>query len=149
MVTRPSTFGEGIERLKAAVGEGNLKGSVEVDQVYAHYQHENPEFEHPRGGKPYYLRDPLFAKADEYMEKLARRAITDTGSELKEAMAANMEDLSDQVAIQAPIEFGNLKESGHPKVESDGVTVYDRPPHSPRLSKEEIRALQRSGRQRP
>lgn len=141
------TFGERIQELIEQVGHGHLKGTVEVDQVYAHYQHENPQFEHPRGGKAFYLRDPLFANADRYMVKLAEKAITRTGSELKDGMVENMEDLSGRVRDEAPIEFGNLKESGHPKVKSDGVTVYDRPPVSPRLTEAEIRALQRGSGQ--
>lgn len=77
------------------------------------------------------------------MEKLARRAITPDGSEIERGMAEAMEDLSDDAEAKAPVEFADLKNSGHPSVTSDGATVYDRPPNVHRLSKEELKAKDR------
>lgn len=134
-----STFGARIEELKRQVGHGTLRGKVEVDQVYAAYQHEHDEFKHPDGGKAHYLRDPLFEGINSHMETLARKAITQGGSELKEGMKDVVEDLSTKVYEQAPLEFGDLKGSAHPSVESDGAVVFDRPPNVPRLSEEELR----------
>lgn len=134
------TFAENIDKLIESVGHGSLKGSVEVNQIYAHYQHEHPEFKHPEGGKSYYLRDPLFENHDKYMRHLAEKAITAEGSSITDGMKDNMENLSRGVFDQAPLEFGDLKGSGHPKITSDGVTVYDRPPNVHRLSKEDLRA---------
>lgn len=131
------TFGERISELINEVGHGTLHGEVEVDQVYARYQHEHPEFKHPDGGKAFYLRDPLFEHVDEYMQKIAEKVLDRGGP--KEGMKDAMEDLSAKVYEQAPLEFGDLKASGHPKVESDGVVVYDRPPNVGRLSEEELR----------
>lgn len=131
------TFGAGIDRLKERVGHGKLKGSVVVDQVYAFYQHEHPEFKHPDGGKPYYLRDPLFEGADGHMQKLARKVLEPGGP--AEGMRDVVEDLCRSVYEQAPLEFGDLKGSGHPKVTSAGAVVYDRPPNVGRLSEEELR----------
>lgn len=39
----------------------------------------------------------------------------------------------------APVEFGDLRESGHPTVTDEGHTTYDRPPLVPRLSEAELR----------
>lgn len=133
------TFGDGIDRLIETVGRGHLKGSVEVDQIYAKYQHEKPELNHPDGGKAYYLRDPLFEKSAEYMQKLADKTITVGGSEIEQGMVEVVEDLSTQVYIHAPLEFADLKASGHPTVESAGAVVYDRAPNVPRLTREELR----------
>lgn len=74
------------------------------------------------------------------MRRLADKAITEEGSALGDAMAHNMEHLSTEgVYIEAPWEFADLRASGHPTVESDGVLIYDRPPHMHRLSAEEIK----------
>lgn len=132
-----STFGDRIEELKARVGRGTLRGKVEVDQVYARYQHEHDEFKHPDGGKAHYLRDPLYANVDDYMRAVARTTLTEGGP--KEGMKEAVEDLSAKVYEEAPLEFGDLKASGHPSVTSDGAVVYDRPPRVPRLSEEELR----------
>lgn len=134
------TFGDGIDRLRDSVGGGKLVGTVEVNQVYAHYQHAHPEFAHPDGGKAFYLRDPLFAGAGDYLEQLATSAWDESGhSELNEAMIANMEDLSLQVFVEAPVEFNDLRRSGHPVVTDDGAVVYDRAPEVGRLSKDDLK----------
>jgi hypothetical protein len=135
------SFADGIDKLKEAIGPGHLIGGVEVDQIYAHWQHDHPEFYHPDDGKAFYLRDPLFSGVNGYMQKLADNVVHSDGtSTLNEAMAENMEDLSTHgVYIQAPLEFGDLKGSGHPTVTSDGETVYDRAPLVARLTEEEIK----------
>jgi len=87
------TFGAGLDALAEQVGRKKLNGSVEVDQVYAHYQHEGLEFNHPDGGQAMYLRDPLFQRSSHYMKHLADEAVTHDGSNLLGAMAENMEGL--------------------------------------------------------
>lgn len=152
-----STFFDRVDELSRQIGSGDLVGNVEFDQVYAHYQHAHPEFKHPRGGQAFYLSAPLFDKTDERMEKLAARAITPDGSEIEHGMADAMEDLSDDAEAKAPVEFADLKNSGHPTVTSDDVVVYDRPPTVARLSKDELktkdklrdRGLLRHGPPRP
>lgn len=134
-----ATFEESISALLDSLPEHSLKGGVEVNQVYAHYQHEHPEFHHPDGGGAFYLKDPLFGKLDDYMQHLASKTITAHGSEIEDAMAENMEALSQEVYERAPFEFGDLKASGHPTVEKDGVLVYDRPPMVERLDETDLR----------
>lgn len=53
------------------------------------------------------------------------------------------EDLDAGVVEQAPREFGDLENSGHPSVIDDGVTIYDRPARVHRLDREELRAKDR------
>lgn len=131
-------FGASMDRLLEQTPT-RVTGHVEVNQVYAHYQHEHPEFHHPDGGQAFYLKEPLYVKAGEYLVRLARRAITKRGVELRKAMIDNMEDLSLEVFHRAPWEFGDLRASGHPTVEEDGQVVYDRPPMIHRLSEEELK----------
>jgi hypothetical protein len=59
-------------------------------------------------------------------------------------MQRSVEHLSDQVEITAPREWGDLKSSGHPKVEQGGRTIYDRPPKVARLTEQELKAKSRA-----
>lgn len=52
--------------------------TVTFDEVYARYQHERRDLNHPRGGKAKYLEDPLKRNALRYVQLLAaaqRRAV--------------------------------------------------------------------------
>mgnify|MGYP003624032472 CR=1 FL=1 len=131
------SFVDGIQKLLDATPD-KVTGHVVVDQVYAHYQHEHPEFHHPDGGQAFYLSEPLALKAHEYFGRLGREAVH---GRLKEAMIENVEDLSKEVYNRAPWEFGDLRASGHPIVEEDGHVVYDRPPMCRRLTEDELDAV--------
>jgi hypothetical protein len=112
-----------------------ISGQVEVDQVYAHYQHAHPEFHHPDGGQAFYLSDPLYLKHEEYLRALAEGANT---GHLRDAMIGVVEDLSQEVYDRAPWEFADLRASGHPTVSENGRVVYDRAPLCKRLDPEEL-----------
>lgn len=134
------SFGSRIDELIAQVGTGNLVGRLEVDQVYAHVQHEDLSFKHPRGGEALYLTKPLLENMHEYLGWIADFTLRDEGP--KAGMEYSLEHLSSQgVGVRAPLEFGNLRESGHPTIVDDGVTVYDRPPIQRRLTEHELEAL--------
>lgn len=134
------TFFERTDFLMDEVGRNDLVGKIEVDQVYAHYQHEGYDFFHPDGGQAGYVVIPFFSRNVKHMEHLAESAITRDGSSIEDAMADNMEDMSEQVYLMAPWEFADLRASGHPTVISDGEKVYDRPPNVGRLSEDELKA---------
>lgn len=134
------TFQDRIDYLIEQVGKAHLKGTVEYNQIYAHYQHEHPDFKHPQGGKAFFLRDPLFAGVNEAMAHLADRAILPEGSKIQTAMADNMEKLSTRARDESPVEFGDLRDSGHPVVVSDGRTIYDRAPVAHRLTEQELKS---------
>lgn len=136
-------FAERMDELSHLVGEGTLTGSVTVDQVYAHVQHEDLTFNHPHGGHALYLQQPLMDKHEGYLRKIADRLLEDGPVP---AMAEAMEDLAEDggVAVHAPLDFGDLRESGHPEVTSNGETVYDRAPRQHRLTEEELRAKSRA-----
>jgi hypothetical protein len=131
------TFTRGIDHLLSQVPR-HTKMGVTVDQVYAHYQHEHPEFHHPDGGGAFYLRDPVFGKARKYLGDVAHGVIGPKGITIRAAMVAAAEDLSMEVYLRAPWEFGDLRASGHPWVEEDGIRVYDRKPNCERLAPEEL-----------
>jgi len=135
------TFGARIDELRKTVGSGKLTGTVTVDQVYAHFQHERTELRHPRGGGPFYLQRPLTGHYRDYLDDYARTVLHDGG---QPAMRRSVEHLSDQVELTAPREWGDLRESGHPSVEQGGRALYDRLPHVGRLSKQELAVKSRA-----
>lgn len=133
-----SSFDERMAELEAMVGDGELVASVEVDQVYAHYQHEGLEFAHPRGGQAKYLEQPWETAGTRFGETMAAGLLRPGG--LHAAARDFAENGSQMVQTHAPVEFNDLRRSGHPKVVDDGETVYDRPPEVPRLSEADLRA---------
>lgn len=132
-------FDDRMAELAALVGNGDLVGSVTVDQRYAKIQHEALDFKHA-AGQAKYLEMPLYDEAGNYVNDLAD-AVLD--GRLPQAMASAMEDLSGRVAKLAPIDLGNLRDSGHPVVTDGATTVYDRPPIQRRLTEQELKALKK------
>lgn len=116
-------------------GDGLLRGSVTIDQIYAHRQHEDLTLHHPRGGGPKYLQRPLFENFPRYLRMVADGVLDDGG---ETGMARAMEDLSDAAEQAAPWEFGDLIHSGHPQVAHGMRDVYDRPPKRHRLTRAEL-----------
>lgn len=121
-------------------GNGLLSGTVTIDQVYAHYQHENMALHHPRGGGAKYLERPLFEHFGDYLTAIAVSYLDDGG---KREMARSMEHLSDAAELAAPWEAGDLIHSGHPAASRGEETYYDRPPKRHRLTRPELQAKTR------
>lgn len=142
MAGASGTFSERIDALRTMTGRGaKLSGSVVVDQRYALAQHEHLDWHHPRGGGPKYLERPLMSGYRDYLSDYAKTVLTDGG---QPAMKRSMEHLSDQVELTAPVEFTDLRRSGHPSVTLGGRTVYDRPPKQRRLTEDELRVKSRA-----
>ena len=123
------------ERMEALIlaNLGDLEGELVVDQHYALDQHENFNYEHPRGGGPKYLINPLLENYLMYLEWLEFGVEAD---ELEEMMILAMEHLSTLLDPAAPIDEDpnpiRLRRSGQPIVRSGGREVYHRPPIDPR-----------------
>lgn len=132
------SFFERIDELDARVGNGTLHGEVEVDQVYAKYQELRDDLNHPRGGQAHYLGGPFLASVEDNMRKIAKTFLEPGGP--TDGMIDLVEATSRSVFEHSPVEWGDLRDSGHPKVTDDGHVVYDRPPVVPRLSEIELRA---------
>src|SRR3954464_10037689 len=137
-------FAERMGEVGRVIGVGDLVGHVEVDQVYAHYQHEGisrftgrPLVYH-RGGGSHYLQGPLYDHYREYYENVARELLDEHGEGALRAMKKNMENLAAWVSIKAPLEFSNLRQSAHPWVTQAGMVVYNRKPDQRRLDDDEL-----------
>lgn len=135
-----STFFDRLDQLGDRIPT-TVDGKVEVDQVYAHYQHEGVDLEHPRGGQPFYLKVPMVDFAEEHTRRLAKSLMDPGGA--KEGMQDVVEDVARGVHDLAPREFGDLRNSAHPTVAVDGAVEYDRPPLVPRLTEKELREKDR------
>lgn len=136
----PGDFFERIDELRERVGHGTLSGKVEVDQVYAHYQHEDLTLDHPRGGGGKYLERPLLGGTDDWMRTIAKTVLEEGPAD---GMKDVVERLADKLVETAPVEFDHLRRSGHPTVTDDGSVVYDRAPQVGRLSEDELKAERR------
>jgi hypothetical protein len=134
---------ERLAKLRRDIGiPETIHGSVTVDQVYAHYQHEHVEFHHPRGGRAKYLQIPLLKYFRDYLASYARNVLSDDDG--LRSVERSMEHLSDQVELEAPREWGDLMRSGHPEVHVGEVQRYDRPPKVHRLTEQELRIKSRA-----
>ena len=136
------TFSERLDVLRGQVhsDRGTLTGSVEVDQVYAHVQHEHLEYKHPRGGRARYLASGLEDNYRDYLQAVADGVLDDGG---RDGMRRAMEHLSGEVFDRAPREFQDLRRSGHPQVRQGLDTIYDRAPLQHRLTEAELRVKSR------
>ena len=56
---------------------GEFEAAVVFNTLYAAYQHENVEFNHPKGGKAKYLSDPFERNTPQYQRKLAEAIARD------------------------------------------------------------------------
>lgn len=130
----------------AAQAAGPWRGKVEVNQVYAHNQHEHPEYNHPDGGEAFYLRNPLFNDIPIMFKMVAAKVLTEDGCDLDDGLMDAMEHLSLQVYARAPWEFADLRASGHPQVWRMGKRIKNRPPNCHRLSPEELRTKKQLSR---
>ena len=106
-------------------------------RVYAKWQHEGLDFHHPRGGQALYLHEPLMSHYGVYLDAYAKAVLVNGGQDV---VKVAVEDLAAEVAVKAPVEFGNLRASAHPSVTSDGEVIYDRAPLQHRMSEQELRA---------
>ena len=136
------TFDERIQILiDDCEGGGEVVGKVEYNQVYAHRQHVEVTWKHPRGGQAMYLSDPLFNNASTYVALIASECITPDGADPVKGMIEAVNALSLDSSLLAPLMWGNLKMSAHCWVMDNGATVYDHPSLMPRLTDDELDEL--------
>lgn len=138
-----STFDVRMKQLQAEIGFGTLRGVIEVDQIYAHYQHEDLTLEHKYGGQGKFLSTALLARMDGTFRTLADSVLE---GRLTSTMIAVTEEVAEAAKVITPIlpapgVAGILRKSYHVTVTDDGVTVYDKPPEVPRLLQKTITTL--------
>lgn len=138
-------FVQRIDELLERVGEGRLRGTVTIDQVYARYQHERGDLSH-RVGNSQYLARPLNTNYRSYFQEIADHVLEPAGPVHGMTMAA--EALANASGTQTPVELFNLARSQSVSVRDQGALVYHRAPRQRRLSDAELRQLHRGRRRR-
>lgn len=130
------SFFERVEELKERVGEGDLKGSLEVDTPYAFNQHEsywvnfmgrygfNTIDRYHNGGGGKFVEEPLLENHPRYLQHLADAVLDGV---LVEAMVDNVEDMNDALRANAPEKTGRLKNSGTTSVTDNGALAHYQP----------------------
>jgi hypothetical protein len=120
--------------LEQEVGDGDITAGCFVDQPYAEKQHNYP-YRH-RVGQMNYLGGPLMTNAYAHIERIARKVITDYGSDLHDAMVESADEMAgyveDNAPLGPPIDPYVLRKSASPYVTDGGVETYRRPAESQR-----------------
>lgn len=129
----------GIQELIDRTGGAKLTATVEVNQPYAQDQHETMWYRHPRGGKPKFLEEPLYADHRKWIEQYAKTMLNSRRGSI-EGWAKVGRSLAAAVAKNAPIEFGDLRNSAGLVVKEGATPVVVEPPRQPRLSEAELDA---------
>lgn len=130
---------DGIQELIGRTGGPKVKATVTINQPYAQDQHETLYYRHPRGGRAKFLEAPLMESHRSWIQKFADDLLKPrrdaalgwggVGRELAKAAGKN-----------APIEFGDLRQSAGLLVREGTRTVLDEPPKQGRLSEQELDA---------
>lgn len=140
-----SEFQERTDELIDRVGQGRLRGTVRVDQVYAAYQHFREDLNH-RVGMARYLSYPLADGYRRYFQAIADEVLEPGGP--VHGMVQACEALAHAAATKTPVQDFNLARSQGVVVRDQGAVVYRREPRQRRLSEAELRMLKRGRRRR-
>lgn len=129
---------QGIKLLRQRTGGARVKAKVTVDQIYAKYQHESLDLEHPRGGRAKYLEAPLFEGYNQSIEEFALGLLRVEEETAGRRWAGTGRDLVRAVGTEAPIEFGELRRSASLVVTEGRKVVIDEPASAHRMTDTEI-----------
>jgi len=143
------TFSEGISELKRIVGDGELTGTITVNQVYAHWIDDGMSsrgkpsfaFNHPRGGQAMFLSGPVKYRRGEVIQRWANSVLT--GRLVPETIDI-LFTFRDDVFLHAPREFDILRNSTELRLRDNDVPAFMLPPLIPRLSEAEIKAIRKA-----
>lgn len=130
---------DGIQDLIDRTAGPTIRATVTVDQPYAQDQHETLYYRHPRGGRAKYLEGPLFENHREWIQRFADKLLNqDTTAEREWAQVGR--ELKREVPLNAPVEFGDLRQSAALLVKAGSKVVADEPAMQGRLSDPELDA---------
>lgn len=132
---------DGIASLiERTAGTGaRVRSTVTVDQPYAQDQHETMFYKHASGGRAKYLEGPLFENLNNWMQGFAD-SLLKAGREADAEWADVGRKLVRRVAIDAPFDFGDLRNSAALYVKAGAKVIVNEPAKQPRLSESELDA---------
>lgn len=129
----------GIQELIDRTGGPRIRATVTVNQIYAQNQHESLDFEHPRGGRAKYLESPMYEGHAKWFQRFANGLLR-KGAEATDGWTKVGRSLKAEVPKNAPVEFGDLRQSAALMVKEGPRLVVDEPPAQGRLSDSELKA---------
>lgn len=130
---------DGIQDLINRTTGPRIKSTVTVNQPYAQDQHETLYYKHPRGGKAKFLEEPLFANHPKWIQEFANGLLRPK-ADAEDGWAKVGRRLKSEVPKNAPVEFGDLRQSAGLEVRSGSSVVVNEPPAQPRLTESELDA---------
>lgn len=130
---------DGIRELIDRTGGGKVRATVVVNQPYAQDQHETLYYRHPRGGRAKYLEGPLFESHPKWLQSFANDLLK-RGHDAESDWASVGRKLKNAVPKNAPVEFGDLRQSAALTVKVGGRVVVHEAPIQDRLSESELDA---------
>lgn len=133
--TAAGNFEERMRGLQQLVGKGKISGITTFDQRYARIQHNNVAYQHPRGGKAFYLRDATTKHQRETLGRIAQELFRGNTQAL---MISYVNKVERTASGDAPIELGNLKNSGSVGVKVGSGWIYRKPAKKARMTRAEL-----------
>lgn len=130
---------DGIDDLLDRTGGAKVKATVTVNQPYAQDQHETMYYRHPRGGGPKYLESPLMARHPGWIQDFANDLLK-PGTDAARRWGGVGRALVRELPKTAPVEFGDLRNSGALTVKEGGSVIINEPAKQDRLSEAELDA---------
>lgn len=131
----PGTFVDRMQELSKLVGTGKVETIVRFDQAYAGRQERNLLNNHPRGGGPKFLHNAIVGEHRTHIERVAMELFRGNTQVLYIRLGENV---ANRAAASAPIELGNLRQSGAVKVKVGGRNIYVREAAQRRLTRTEL-----------
>jgi hypothetical protein len=133
--TSAGTFEQRMQELKQLVGPGKISGITTFDQRYARIQHNNVTYQHPRGGKAFYLRDATTRHQRETLGRIAQEVFRGNTQAL---MISYVNQVERTASGDAPIELGNLRNSGSVGVKVNSGWIYRKAAKKARMTRAEL-----------
>lgn len=127
-----------LRELLERTGGPKIQSTVLVDQAYAQDQHENLTYKHPVG-RAKFLEEPMYENVGRMCQRFASRLLKteDVPQLWHDELGVKT---GDHASRNAPLMFGDLRESMAVTTKVGGGVVAHTPPLQERLSAAELRA---------
>lgn len=126
-----------LQELLDKTGGPKVESVVTIDQIYAQDQHENLTYKHPTG-RAKFLEEPMYENSAHMLQRFASRMLeTDDVPRLWHEELGNK--TADHASRNAPLMFGDLRESMDVTTKAGGGVVAHTPPLQHRLTGAELR----------
>lgn len=129
------SFEQRMRELSNLVGQGKITVRIRGDQAYMRRQHQGISLAHPRGGKPFFLRDALMNQYREFMQRVAQELFR---GNTQVNFIRFGEKVADRAAHDTPKELLNLEKSFSVDVKVGGRFIYRRNAEKARMTRAQL-----------